>query len=303
MICSFSIDFRIKMLGESELNKLDDFSDKYNNFKSFLSKNISSKPENDTSETPDVTSEEDKFGKLFNPDTSALSEHDLLKNIIGGFSSAMSGMGSLNVKVNNSDIKNKKKSNGIIKDLIGLVKGIIQMPMRFGNLFKALGTGTAALGLGIGGLAQSIALGSKDIYLLFIAIMTIILKYTACVISFTITTIGGCLFLHFFTLLFMMIYVGIMYVVDKINSNFGVDFSSMVDEAVKPVQWPSTIQLICYSCFGSPVKLRDILADVSAVEDAGNMISYDFNNKMPRYMKPGVPLGRTALKSLDKAIN
>lgn len=291
------------MIGETELNKFDEFADKYTNFKSMLFREGGSSKSKDSSETPDVTSDENTFGKLFTPDTSSLSEHDLIKNVVAGFSSAVSGMGSLKIKVNNSDIKDNKGSKGLIPDLIGLVKGIIQLPMRFGNLFKALTFGSGALGLGIGGLAQSIALGTKDIYLLFVAIMTIVFKYSLCVVSFTITTIGGCLFIHVFTLFFMMVYIGIMNIVDKIHENFGIDFSSMVDEAVKHVQWPSVIQLVCYSCFGVPVKLRDVLADVSAVEDAGNMISYDFNNKMPRYMKPGVPLGKIALKSLNKAIN
>ena len=61
--------------------------------------------------------------------------------------------------------------------------------------------------------------------------------------------------------------------------------------------------MFCYSCFGKRVKLRDILADVGVIQDIGNMISNDFNNVMPRYMKPSVPLGKSSLNSLDKAMN
>lgn len=296
------------MLSDSELDKFNDFSDKYDKFKSFMNDGAGAAGGNgqngsSQSSTPDIISGKGTFGKLLNPDTSSLNTDQLTSAIVGGFASSVSGMGSLNIGVNTANIKDKKKSNGIIKDLIGLVKGIIQMPMRFGNMFKGLGTGTAALGLGIGGITKSVALGAKDIYLLFIAVMTIILKYSLCILSFTITTIGGCFLLHFITLFFMMIYIGIMYVVDKITELVGVDLSSMVDDAFVQVQWPSVIQLYCYSCFGKPVKLRDILADVGAIESVGSMISYDFNNRMPRYMKPAVPLGTSALKSINKAIN
>jgi hypothetical protein len=51
------------------------------------------------------------------------------------------------------------------------------------------------------------------------------------------------------------------------------------------------------------VKLRDVLTDVGQIEDAGNRIAYDFNNTIPKYMKPSVPFGKKSLKSLDKAMN
>jgi hypothetical protein len=291
------------MLSDSELNKLNEFSDKYDKFKSFMGGGGNGENGSSESGTPDINSGKDAFGKLLNPDMASLSPDQMVSNIVGGLASSVSGMGSLNIGVKNTNIKDKKNSNGIIKDLIGLVKGIIQMPMRFGNMFKGLMLGTGALGLGIGGITKSVALGTKDLYLLFVAVMTIIFKYYACILSFTISTIGGCLFLHFITLCFMMVYIGIMYIVDSINDMFGVDFSSIVDEIFEQIKWPSTIQLFCYTCFGKPVKLRDILADVGAIENVGNMISYDFNNKMPRYMKPAIPLGTSALKSIDKAIN
>ena len=307
------------MLGETDLNKLDEISNKYNQFKTILSTDgasgsnststsayqSSSLGSSSFSDTLDINSVEDKFGKLLNPDISSfnLSEDALIKKTVSEFSSAISGMGSLNINVNNSNIKNKKKSGGLLEDLINLIKGIVEMPIRFANLFKAFTLGTGALVLGIGGLGKSIALGTKDIYFLFVAIMTIVFKYSLCVVSFTITTIGGCIFVHIITLFFMILYIGIMYIADKINEYFGVDFSSTIDELVQPVKWPSAINSFCYSCFGKKVKLRDILADVGAVEYAGNMIYYDFNNKMPRYMKPGVPLGKSALNSLNKAIN
>jgi hypothetical protein len=45
------------------------------------------------------------------------------------------------------------------------------------------------------------------------------------------------------------------------------------------------------------------MADVDAISDVGDKISYDFNVRMPNYMKPGVPLGKLAQKHLDLAVN
>jgi hypothetical protein len=205
--------------------------------------------------------------------------------------------------MDNSKVNGDDGSGDIITDLINLILGIIELPVRFAYLFKSGLEASGALALGIGGLTQSVALGTKDLYILIVAIIKIILKYFSCILSFTITTLGGCALIHPVTLFFVMIYLFIMFILDIIKDKTGIDLTPSFDAMAEYVQWPSFIQMFCYSCFGKRVKLRDILADVGVIQDIGNMISNDFNNVMPRYMKPSVPLGKSSLNSLDKAMN
>jgi hypothetical protein len=291
------------MLGESELDKFRSISDQYTNFKTLLS---GAKNPNFSAfaSTPDMNSDDSGLAGLLNMDTSGLDADSLINNIVNGFASGFAGMGSkVGLNINNSNIKGDDSGGGILSKLIKLILGIVELPMRFGYLFSSLMQGTGALALGVGGISQSVALGTKDVYILIIAILKIIFKYFLCILSFIITTIGGCFLIHVITLFFVMLYLFIMFLLDMVNEATGFDLSPMVDKALEVVKWPEPIGMICYSCFGKRVKLREVLADVGVLEDIGNMISYDFNNTMPRYMKPAVPLGSGALKMLDKAMN
>jgi hypothetical protein len=268
------------------------------NFSDYISGN-----ENVDYETPDTKINKPDFEKMLNPDTSSLNADQLMDSVIGGFASAFSGAGSFNISTDNSKLKGDEPDGGIIAKLIALIMNVIKLPMRFGYLFASLMEGTGALALGIDGLTQSVALGTKEIYLLIVAILNIIFKYALCIISFAISISCGCLFIHVVTLFFAVIYVFIIHVADFVNDSIGIDFTSTIDEVAEFISWPEFINTLCYSCFGTPVKLRDILVDVGVLQDIGNMISYDFNNTMPQYMKPAAPLGNLALDSLDKAIN
>ena len=295
------------MLGDSELNNLDSISDQYNKFKTLLSGSAAPNFSAFASDfaTPETNTNQSKnnFEKMLNPDTSSLNAEQLMDNVIGGFASAFSGAASFNITTNNSKLKGDEPDGGIIAKLIALIMNLIKLPLRFGHLFASLTTGTASLALGIGGITQSVALGTKDIYLLIVAILNIVFKYTLCIISFVLTTISGCLFVHVLTLFFVMVYLFIIYLADLFNDHTGIDFTSTIDQVVENIRYPDFINNTCYSCFGKPVKLREILVDVGVLTDIGNMISYDFNNTMPQYMKPATPLGNLALDSLDKAIN
>ena len=295
------------MLGDSELDQLGRISNDYRNLKTILSGAKSQYSTYDsTSSTPDINmtdSMKGSAGKLLNPDTASLNVDSLVKNVVGGFTSSFSKAGSFKININRSNIRDNRKSKGLIPDLIGLIMGVVELPMRFSYLFKSLMEGTGALGLGIGGLTRSVALATKDVYILIIAILNIIFKYFLCILSFTITTIGGCFFIHIISLFFVMLHLFIIFILDTVNEYTGIDVTPAVDEAFEYIRWPTNIQYVCYTCFGKSVKLRDILVDVGVIEDIGNMISYDFNNSMPRYMKPAIPLGTAALKSLNKATN
>lgn len=290
------------MLGDYDLSEI---SDKYNKYKTTLtSSNIPNFSE--YVNTPELNSIKSGVSGVFNMDKSGFDADKLMNDALSGFSSSFSRMGSFKFNVNNSKIDGDEgdcDSGDIICKIIQLIRGIFEIPKRFSYMSLALMEGTGSIIMGIEGISKSIALGTKDIYLLIIAILNIVFKYSLCILSFIITTIAGCLLIHPISLIVLIIYLGIMFIVDKIHSNFGVDFSSNVDQVFDHIKWPEAIQMYCYSCFGKRVKLRDILVDVGVISDIGDMINYDFNNRMPEYLKPAKPLGKLAQKHLDIAVN
>jgi hypothetical protein len=260
----------------------------------------------DDTNTPEINPAKSLFGML-DPNASSMDAGTMLDQILGGFSSTISSMGrgvAGGFKINKSKIDGNGGKGGLFKQLIDLILGIVTLPMRFLNLFKAMTYAGGALGLGIGGIAKSFALGTKDVYKLIVAILKIVFKYALCIVSFWITTtLGGCIFVHVISLFFVMLHLLITYLVDLVHEYIGLDFTFIVDEVFEKIKWPSPIQSLCYTCFGKPVKLRDVLSDVSVIEQIGKDISYDFNHNMPRYMKPSIPFGQKSLRNLDKAMN
>ena len=295
------------MLSDEELNKLSYISNEFNKFKTTLS---GSKPPGfsilSTSDI-DINPANSDLKTLLNPDVSSFDTDALLDNVLGSFASSFSSFGkSGGIKIDRSNVKGKGGSGNIISDLIKLILGIVQLPIRFAFMSKSLIEATGALAMGIGGLTKSVALGTKDLYMLVIAVLKIFFKYLSCIISFTLTTFGGCIAIHPITLFFTMIYLLIMYIVDKIHETFGINLASNVDSSVDvilSVGFIKFFRMYCYTCFGKKVRLNEILSDVQVIQDIGNTISFDFNNTMPRYMKPSIPLGTASMKSLDRAIN
>jgi hypothetical protein len=267
---------------------------------------LSSLQTSQLNQTPftEIINSKNNLTKLFNPDSKLfnLDADNMSKGLVNGALSQFNDVGKVSVKIDKRDIKGDGPKGSQIKQLIQLIMGIIKLPKRFMYLFKSFGEAAGAMTLGMGGVFQSAALGAKDIYLLIIAILNIVFKYTLCIISFTVTTIAGCSLLHLITFTFVMIKVAIMYMVDLINRYLKIDFTDIVDAVFEHIKWPGPINMICYSCFGKKVRLRDIISDVGVISDVGNIISQDFKVRMPRYMRPSVPLGKLALKDLDKAI-
>lgn len=295
------------MLSDKELNKLSSISSEFNKYKTTLSgakaPGFSFVPTADI----DINSAKSDVGKLLNSDVSSLDADALLDNVLGSFSSSFSGIGkSGGIKIDNSNIKGKGGTGNIITDLINLILGIVQLPVRFAFMSKSLIEATGSLVMGIEGLTKSVALGTRDIYMLVIAILKIFFKYLSCIISFILTTIfGGCFLIHPITLFFTMIYLFIMFIIDKIHETFGINLASNIDESLDMILSVGFIKFIntkCYTCFGKRVRLNEILSDVQVIQDIGNTISFDFNNTMPRYMKPSIPLGKASMKSLDRAL-
>jgi hypothetical protein len=264
--------------------------------------------EPDDSLKTEIKSNNTNIIDFMNQNQNQLSDTDtIVNNLLGGFASSIGviGRGVVNgFKINNSKIKGDDKKEGILQQLIGLVLGIVTLPVRFFNLFKSVGYAGAALGVGIAGIAKSIKLGTTDIYLLIVVILKMVIKYISCIISFWITTtFGGCLFVHIISLFFIILRLCIMVAVDFFIENLGMDFTFIVDDIFEYIKWPKPIQTLCYTCFGKPVKLSDVFNDVDEIEKAGQTIAFDFNNTMPKYMLPSVPYGTKSLKSLDKAMN
>jgi hypothetical protein len=295
------------MLSDEELNKLSSISSDLDKYKTTLSSVKAPGFSFVSSSDIDINSTASDIGKSLNPDVSSLDADSLLDSVLGSFASSFSGIGkSGGIKIDNSNVKGKGGTGNIITDLINLIISIVQIPVRFAFMSKSLIEATGALVLGIGGLTKSVALGTKDLYMLVIAVLKIFFKYLSCIISFVVTTtIGGCFLIHPFTLFFTMIYLFIMFIVDKIHETFGINLASNVDESLDMILSFEFIKFIhtkCYTCFGKRVRLNEILADVSVIQDIGNMISFDFNVTMPRYMKPSEPLGKASMKSLDRAL-
>lgn len=245
------------------------------------------------------------FG-ILNSNKPSMDSTAMLDSVLGGFSSTIASIGKGIIggfKINNSKINGDVSTGGKLKQLIDLILKVVKLPVRMIDMSKSIAYAGASLGLGLAGLGQSFALGTKDLYILLFAILKIIFKYWYCIISFWITTLGGCIFIHVISLFFVILHLCIMYIVDTLNEYIGLDFTLMVDDVFEYIKWPDLIQTVCYTCFGKPVKLREVLTDVGVIEDIGNKISYDFNYHMPRYMKPSIPYGTKSLKSLNKAIN
>lgn len=295
------------MLSEEELNKLSSISSDFSKFKTTLSSVKAPGFSFVSTSDIDINSAVSDIGKSLNPDVSSLDADSLLDNVLGSFASSFSGIGkSGKILIDNSNVKGKGGTGNIITDLINLLISIAQVPVRFTFMSKSLIEATGSLVLGIGGLTKSVALGTKDLYMLVIAVLKIFFKYLSCIISLVITTtIGGCFLIHPFTLFFTMIYLFIMYIIDKIHETLGINLASNVDESfdmILSIEFIKYINNKCYTCFGKKVRLNEILADVQVIQDIGNTISFDFNNTMPRYMKPSIPLGTASMKSLDRAL-
>jgi hypothetical protein len=292
------------MLGDSEIAILDNISNQYGGFKTLLS-GAKNKGFSQFSQTPDINSASDSATSIFNPSSisNSMNVNQIMNRIVGGFASTFNKTKSFQFKINNSKINDKGPRGGLLKQLLALIMGIVELPKRFTYLSKSLMGATAALALGATGVYQSLALGIKDIYLLLLAIGNIIVKYILCILSFIITTIAGCFLVHPITLFFAILYVFSIYLAGLLGDATGIDIKYLIDDMADNIQWPAVINTVCYSCFGKRVKLRDILTDVKVIEDAGNRIAHDFNITMPRYMKRAKPPAKGALKDLDKAIN
>jgi len=294
------------MLGDSEVDALNNISNQYGGFKALLSDAKTQRFSSLSSQqTPDINSMKDGISGILNPGalSGKMNAEQIMDNVVSGFASTFEKAAPFQVKINNSKINGKDSGGGLLKQLLRLIMGIVELPRRFGYLFKSMTAASGALGVGIDGIFKSVKLGAKDIYLLIVAIVNIIVKYFLCILSFIITTIGGCILVHPITMFFVVMYVFCIYLADLLNQFTGIDITFLIDNVADVIKWPDTINTVCYTCFGKRVKLRDILADVGVIEHIGNKISHDFSITMPRYMKPAKPLGKIALKDLDKAIN
>ena len=197
--------------------------------------------------------------------------------------------------------KANEKSSNFFKDLIDLIVGIITIPKRFPDMLQASLRSVEMLALGITGFAQSTALGISDIALLFYSILQLIVKYGLCILSFIIT-LAPCFIIHIITALFYVVYYWLIYTpISGIDRALGTSSLKMVDNALSYFSWPKPISMLCYSCFGKQVKLVDVMDDVSVITDIGDKMSFDFNKKIPRYLRPATPAAKAVKKHLEAA--
>lgn len=240
--------------------------------------------------------------------------------IFGSMSSSISGSAGSSRRGGGASESNDR--SGLIKQLIGLIKGILTLPMRFTNMFQALTNSGIALGLGAKGLGESTVLGIKDLFLLFVAIIKVIIKYAKCMVSFTLTTVfGGCLFPHVITFLFYILYLIFPITSFLMYSATGFDLDPYIDSFFEMIhkadddlvkagtmpfnvtKWPEWINMWCYMCFFEEVHLKDVLNDVMVVKQVGDLITHDFNVTMPRYLRAAKGPAISAKQHLDAAMD
>ena len=259
---------------------------------------------------------QDELNKL-SSNTTAFKRKDMLDNVISGFAAKL---GNIKFKMPPLGEGNDGDDDGsLFEMLIKIILGIIQLPVRFGYFFAGLMESTAALAMSLEGLGQSVALGTKDIFTLVMAILNLIFKYYLCILSFTLTTISGCFFIHLITFVFKVVLLIFPLTVYVIKRTTGYNIGPFVDKAFEMAEqadnanasiigfnlmrWPKPIHMVCYTCFGKETRLREVIDDFAAIQDIGDMIKKDFTKVMPEYLKSGKPLGEDALKNLDKAFN
>ena len=269
------------------------------------------------------------------PNTNIAGVGDFMNGLGDSLDSAVAGFGSggafanatssFNRIANSSGSGNNADGSetrgGLIMQLIGIIKSVLTLPMRFMNAFQALTNAGIALGLGAEGLGESAVLGIKDILILIVAIIKVIAKYFKCIVSFGITTVfGGCFIPHVITFLFYVLYLIFPITAFLVYSASGLDLNpyidaffdmihryddSLVDAGTMPfhiTRWPDWINMWCYMCFFEEVHLKDVLDDVMVVKQIGDLITHDFNVTMPRYMKPAMPPAVSAKQHLDAAM-
>ena len=295
------------MIGGDELDRFGAISDQMNKLKTLFSgaksPNYASVAEQST---PDInTSDDSGIAGLVNAKNKPDMGLDKIMDSVlggGGLASIFNNKSLSKIKKAFSKLKEQKNKKSILQQLIDLIIGISTLPLRIGYAGLSLASAGLGLSVGIDGIIKSLGLASFDIFLLILTIFGIVLKYSLCILSFVLTTIGGCFLIHVITLIFYMIWALITLLTNQVDDFMGTDITPEIEEMLESVKYPDVIQLICYSCFGIPVKLRDVLADVGVIEDIGDTIAYDFNNVIPSYMKPSAPFGKTAMDNLNKAI-
>lgn len=218
--------------------------------------------------------------------------------------------------------KGDDSRGGLIKQLLQIITGVLSLPMRFTNVFQSLMDTGMALGLGAEGLGKSTLLGIKDLFLLFVAILKVFIKYVGCLLSFALTTVfGGCFIPHIITFLFYILYLIFPITSFLVYSASGLDLDPYIDDTFDMIhkqdeafvkagtmpfhvtKWPEWIELWCYACFFKKVKLKDVLKDVMVVKQIGDLITHDFKVTMPRYMRPASGPAISAKQHLDAAMN
>lgn len=214
---------------------------------------------------------------------------------------------------------NKSKSRGLIPSLIQILLSVIKIPTRFDKVFGMLSNGGTALGEALAGLGKSGYLGIKDLIILVMAIVKVIVKYWKCVLSFWITTFyGGCFIFHPVTLLFYILYLIFPITAYIVWSFTTFDLNPYIDTMFEEIdradeqfaemagfhitKWPDVINQWCYTCFFQEVKLKDVLKDIMVVKDIGDMITRDFNEKMPMYFRPAKKHALLAKRNMDAVV-
>lgn len=287
-----------------------------NNLDNLTTASSSTQSKYSTFNSDALQNSQDQINQLIS-NSASIAGQDLMDSIIPSFAASLANL-SFKLPAAGDKVEDAETVSGIPM-LIKLILGIIKIPVKFGYMFAALTQGTQALALSLDGLGKSTILGITDIFKLVMAILNLVFKYFLCILSFTITTIGGCFLIHTITFMIYVVMLIFPLGVYVIHYYSGYDATPIVDKGFEMLdkaddqqasvtginftKWPAPINLVCYTCFGKKVQLREVLTDFAAIKDITDLIQYDFTKTMPIYLKNGVPMGKGAMNSLDKVFN
>ena len=302
---------------KNQSNRFARFSDNLKNVGTQWSSEATSTLQKYSSYTSDLTEFGDEMQDQMN---NALNlANNQMHFAVGQFSSALSSIHVPEMPKGGKGVEGDGPDGGIFAQLIALIIDIAELPIRMAYIGEGLVESTIALTSSMEGLGKSIALAGEDLWCLIVAIAIVVWKYALCIISFVVTTIAGCFLVHIVTFLISVVFLIFPLSAYAFEYVTEIDISPQIDEAFEKMhefdhvlakytgmylmQWPDSINLVCYTCFGTPVKMKEILTDVWAIKSIGDMISYDFSVRMPRYMKNAVPPANAAGDAFNKAMN
>jgi hypothetical protein len=216
-----------------------------------------------------------------------------------------------------------KNEDGLLAALFKLFIAILKLPAKFGIAFSAIQNAAAGVAHGSKGIAQIAALSIVHLANIFkvsveavvnniIKIVDFIFKLPKCFIIHCVKCIFAVLYNIFplfsficwyFTGLSLMPYFESMFnYIDQADNWIADNIFGPTFGKVYLTKFPPEITNYCYTCNGKPLRLNDIIVDVSKIGNAGGKFARDLDVKGTRAMKPAVPYLLRTKRLVDRLV-